>query len=175
MRCPHCHHEPRSENTITRLLRIIDRLLRCARPAQRGGILIFGQGKIEMTDILLIQGKAKLATLLLTDADGVHHDLPAGIVPVWSVSDNNLLTLAPAPDGLTCVVTAGTVDGLATLTTVTTYADGDVDRVSASVTVVDAEDTTGDISFSDVPVEAPPPVEVVPPAADSGTAGQPAA
>jgi hypothetical protein len=126
------------------LCRILKALCR-ETPARRFGFIFVGQGMITMTNNY-VQGSSHVATLALADANGVSRPLPAGVVPVWSVTPPAALTLSPAADGMTCAFVAGTTDGDFTLTATTTYPDTDADVVNFAGAVVDPEDTTGTIT-----------------------------
>lgn len=99
----------------------------------------------------LTQGATTTATLNLSDAKGVFQPLPTGVVPAWATDNSAAVTLAPATDGMSCAVTANTgsnADGVANITATVSYPDGDSVVATGAVTVVNAEDTTGTITFS---------------------------
>lgn len=64
-------------------------------------------------------------TLTPIDVNGNPTDMPAGAtVPAWTASDPSI-ALSPSADGLTCLLTAGTVAVTgATVTATSTEADG---------------------------------------------------
>lgn len=93
-------------------------------------------------------GATTTATALFTDNNNVSE--PVFSVPVWVATPTGIVTLAPAADGLTCVVTGAAVGDV----TITSAVEGDptpgVDTVTAtaSLSVAAPEDTQGTITFS---------------------------
>lgn len=118
------------------------------RPKRRVSILLFGpQGVVPMSKSINI-GATTTATVAYTDNSG--NSDPIYSVPAWTATPDGLVTLAPATDGLTCVIT-GVAAGDAT---VTATAEGDPQpgtntiTATGTVTVKVAEDTAGTLTFS---------------------------
>lgn len=110
-------------------------------PGESFGFIFVGQGTFEMAKTI-VQGSTHTATAVFTDANGVTRPLHS--IPAWSASPDGLVTLAPAEDGMTCGITAGSTDGDVTLTVT---AEGDpspgVNTITGTfdLSVVDPEDT----------------------------------